>query len=345
MDELDRSIIIELQRDARKSDAQIARTLNVSAASVRRRIRKMVADGIFRVVAVTNTAKVGYETSAEIGIKVQPAKADAIAARLAKEQCVHTVTVSTGPFDLLIWVTFRSHAELSDFLKTCLHAMPGLVSTETMFFLRLVKRTQAILEDPGKPTANGAEYVAKRAGVLRTLEVDDQPADIDDCDRKLILELQEDARQSDTELARKLKISPATARRRLNRLVEERVIDIAPLLIPLDKLGYPVTVNIGLQMDLSKVDHAVDILCSMPRVHYIALSTGRYDIWLWGTFRSHRDLSDFLRFELAKVPGMTRSETMVNLEFKKRDTAVLPPEPGAASKTRKTREPARRCQG
>lgn len=332
MDELDRSIVIELQRNARKSDAQIARALNVSGASVRRRIRKMVDERVLRVVAVANPRKVGYESSAMIGIQVQPAKTDEVASRLAVEPRVHTLTLSTGPFDLLIWVTFTSDAELSNFMKKFLYTMPGVVRTETMFFLREIKRNQNILEDPERPLTYRDEIAGRRGGALSDHEADDKPAEIDDCDRKLIMELQQDARQSDTELARKLEISDATVRRRMARLVDERIIDISPVPISIGTLGYPITVNFGLQMDLSKVDHALDILYLMPRVHYIALTTGRYDIWLWSTFRSPRDLSSFLRFELAKVPGMIRSETLVNLELKKKETAVLTLLPGVSQK-------------
>lgn len=323
MDELDRSIVIELQRDARKSDAQMARTLHVSGASIRRRIRKMVDDSVLRVVAVPDPQKVGYDTSAMIGVQVQPSKIEEVASRLVKEPRVHSVFLSTGPFDLLIWVTFRSQQELADFMKFTLYAMNGVARSETMLLLREVKVSQRILDDPdGRPDQS---YLARekqdssgRAGV------EQKPAEIDDCDYNLILELQKDARQNDADLGRKLSMSDATVRRRVTRLLKEGIIKVGPIINPA-KLGYLVTLNIGLQMDLSKIDHAIDVLLSMPRVHYIALTTGRYDILLWATFRSQRELSDFLRLELAKVPGMARNETLVQLEIRKRERAVLQP--------------------
>jgi len=71
MDELD-SLIIDMQKDGRSSNAGIARELGVSEGTVRRRLRLLVEDGVIRVMAVPNVRKLGYHTTALIGLQAEP---------------------------------------------------------------------------------------------------------------------------------------------------------------------------------------------------------------------------------------------------------------------------------
>lgn len=322
MDELDRSIVIELQKDGRRSEARIARSLRVSGTSVRRRIQRLVSEGFMRVVAMPNPGKVGYPVSAMICLQVIPSELKNIAGRLVKEPRVHTVILGYGQFDVYLRVTFRSHQELADFVKNELFAIPGIQRSETMHILQEAKRSYAIVgkSDSRTPISD----IRFRGRAKEPVDPETDPAQLDDCDYDLLIELQKDARSSDALLARKLGVGSATIRRRINRLVSEGITTIETVSIPA-KVGYPMTVIIGIQVDLSRIDDTLASVKAMPRVQYIALVTGRFDLFLWATFRSAEALSDFLRHEMARVPGVIHIETLVNMEILKRDSAVLLP--------------------
>ena len=68
MDELDRKIIALLQLDGRASNAKIAREVGVSEGTVRRRLRRLIKEDVVKVVAVPNLEKLGYATTALIGL-------------------------------------------------------------------------------------------------------------------------------------------------------------------------------------------------------------------------------------------------------------------------------------
>ena len=108
IDQTDRAIISLLQDDARQSNAAIARVIGVSEATIRRRIKMMVDDGIVAIQAVPNPTKFGLNTTAMIGIDVQPDHLDAVAEALNARQEVGFLGVSTGRYDLLVWTLVES---------------------------------------------------------------------------------------------------------------------------------------------------------------------------------------------------------------------------------------------
>ncbi len=74
MDELDRKLITKLQQDGRASNALLGRQVEVSEGTVRRRLKRLIQDGMIRVVAVPDPKRLGYATEALVGIYADPAK-------------------------------------------------------------------------------------------------------------------------------------------------------------------------------------------------------------------------------------------------------------------------------
>ena len=141
IDDTDRTIISLLQQDARQSNAAIARTIGVSEATIRRRIKLMVENGTLAVRAVPNPAKFGLNTTAFIGIDVQPDMLDRVADALNQRHEVGFLGVSTGRYDLITWILVRNLEDLREFLEGFLAKVPGVRKTETLVLLDVKKRT------------------------------------------------------------------------------------------------------------------------------------------------------------------------------------------------------------
>lgn len=135
-------------------------------------------------------------------------------------------------------------------------------------------------------------------------------------DMKLIKELEIDGRQSNAELARKTGTSKATARRKLNRLLEEGVIRVVAVADP-PALGYKTIATMGINVHPGQVDAVAEKLASYANVRFVIICAGRYDIIVWVMLREPEDLSNFIRNELGKIPGLVHAETMVYLKMKK----------------------------
>ncbi len=142
-------------------------------------------------------------------------------------------------------------------------------------------------------------------------------AGLDELDFKIIMLLQENGRRSNAEIAKKVGVSEATARRRVINLVKKEVIKITAMPDP-KKIGINAVATLGIVVEMGKLDPVAKALSERKDVHFVAITTGRYDIIVWVMFPTTEELSHFLKYELPTITGIIRSETLVNLEIKKR---------------------------
>src|SRR5919112_190624 len=97
VDEVDREIIRLLQRDGRTSNTDIARALEVTETTIRKRIARLIDEDLVNVVAVPTPRAVGMTLSAIIGISVQLPSLQAVSERLGGYQEVRYAGGATGP--------------------------------------------------------------------------------------------------------------------------------------------------------------------------------------------------------------------------------------------------------
>jgi Lrp/AsnC family transcriptional regulator for asnA, asnC and gidA len=145
MDELDRKIIGLLQVDGRASNAKIAREVGVSEGTVRRRLRRLIQDDVVKVIAVPNLEKMGYATTALIGLQTGPGKSDTVAEALARLEEVHYVAITTGAYDIFVWAGLESAEALGTFLRTKVGSIDSVQRTETFVNLSIKKRTYGLV--------------------------------------------------------------------------------------------------------------------------------------------------------------------------------------------------------
>ncbi len=138
-DELDRQIIALLQQDGRRPNTEIAQLLGVTETTVRKRIGRLVSEKLIKVVAVPSPEVVGMTMSAIVGITVEMNAHQDVAAALEALPQTRYVGYSTGPYDLIIEVFFRSHEELLELLSRKLARIPGIVKTDTSVILKVTK--------------------------------------------------------------------------------------------------------------------------------------------------------------------------------------------------------------
>ena len=145
---------------------------------------------------------------------------------------------------------------------------------------------------------------------------------MDELDRKIIALLQQDGRASNAQIAREVGVSEGTVRRRLRKLLDEEVVRVVA--VPnLEKLGTTTTALIGMQTGPGKSDAVADSLIDLPEAHYVAVTTGAYDVFVWAGLDSAESLGQFLRTRIGTIDGVQRTETFVNLSIKKRTHGLV----------------------
>jgi len=139
IDSTDRKIISMLQKDGRLSFAEMAEKLHVSPGMVRLRYNHLVENGSFRVVAITNPLRLGYETLAMIGIRAEGNKVMQVAEKIRDLSDVIYLIVTSGKYDILAEVMCRDQADLLEFLTKKLYTIDGVRESETFMHLKIMK--------------------------------------------------------------------------------------------------------------------------------------------------------------------------------------------------------------
>ena len=140
LDDLDRALLSELQENAYRTHAELARKLDTSKTTVTRRIGRMLSNGVMEIVAVPDLKHVGLNISVLIGLKVDNERLDSIVEQLIVKSAVYYVVVVTGRYDVVIAVGFASITELTRFLKRDLSSIAGITNSETLVCLEVKKR-------------------------------------------------------------------------------------------------------------------------------------------------------------------------------------------------------------
>lgn len=131
MDKYDREIISHLLQDGRMSSKAISKMVGFAPATVRRRIRKLLDDGIIRIIGVPNPEKLSPCVTALIALVVSPSNLQATYERVAALPECSLVTLVTGRYDIFILATFDSTSELGKFIKQQLTETPDIERVET----------------------------------------------------------------------------------------------------------------------------------------------------------------------------------------------------------------------
>ncbi|HLX88077.1 MAG TPA: Lrp/AsnC family transcriptional regulator [Acidimicrobiales bacterium] len=140
LDEVDRSIIAELQRDGRKPYTQIAPLVGLSEAAVRQRVQRLVDANVMQIVAVADPRVLGFGRQAMVGLKVE-GDTRTLADALAAMPEVEYVVITGGSLDLLAEVVVENDERLLELLNDKIRALPGVREVETYIYLRIHKET------------------------------------------------------------------------------------------------------------------------------------------------------------------------------------------------------------
>jgi len=146
---------------------------------------------------------------------------------------------------------------------------------------------------------------------------------LDSIDEQLARLLGQDARQNSETLAKQLKLSSATVRRRLRKLIRDDLLHIVGVVDP-DKFGFPLAAIIALDVRHDKLESAMQALANHPKVRWVSTTTGRFDIIARVRFPSTESLSEFMVKELTQMEGVRNSETFICLDVRKGYYGTLP---------------------
>jgi Lrp/AsnC family transcriptional regulator for asnA, asnC and gidA len=140
MDEKDRKIIEILEEDARTPFTEIAKMLNVSEATVRKRIARLERGGVIRRYTIeVDPVKLGYTTVTILGLDVEPEHFLDAARKLAEMSEVRWVATSTGDHMIMAEIWTRDGNELARLISQRIGRIKGVKKICPAIILEKIK--------------------------------------------------------------------------------------------------------------------------------------------------------------------------------------------------------------
>ncbi len=139
IDDLDRRLITLLRRDGRATNVELARSLNVTETTVRKRIAALLRNELIEIVAVPTPKLAGFKITAIMGLSVELSRLREVSDTLVHFPEVRYCGLSTGRFDVMIEAFFSSHEHLLEFSSTRVGVIEGVTKVETFLILDITK--------------------------------------------------------------------------------------------------------------------------------------------------------------------------------------------------------------
>ena len=148
LNEVDSAILEILQADARISNAELARRVNLSPPATLTRVRRLEESGLIDGhVTLVNHRQAGYDMLCFVSVSLQlhdveqvTGFRDAVQQMSEVLECHHV----TGEYDYLLKIVARNTKDLESFLLEKLTPIPGVARIHTSLVLNEVKSTTAI---------------------------------------------------------------------------------------------------------------------------------------------------------------------------------------------------------
>ena len=148
---------------------------------------------------------------------------------------------------------------------------------------------------------------------------------LDEKDRILLGYLQENARISNVELARRVGLSPPGLQKRLRRLEQKGIIDRYVTLLNREAIGYDMLCFIQVTMlrhEPTAIARFRFLVQDLPEVLECYSITGEFDYLMKIAVRNRKHLEHFLMEVLTPMPGVNTFRTFLVLRGIKETTAV-----------------------
>lgn len=170
IDDIDRRILAMLQRNARISNAEIAREVGMAASAIYERIRKLEERGVIRgYSARLDARKLGYGLVAFVSIKTAAmGKAAEIQEHLASIPEVQEVHLIVGDDCFQVKVRVADTQALARLLQDRIQSMDFVGSTRTTIVLETSKECLDVPLDVDEPTAARGEGGEKTERIAAT---------------------------------------------------------------------------------------------------------------------------------------------------------------------------------
>ena len=140
IDQIDSQIINLLQTDGRLSNTDIAKSLGISEATVRTRLKRLIDEDYIQIVAVSNPFKLGFEIAGDLYIHVEMKKIDKVIKELKKFKEIWYIVLTTGNTNINAEFVVKTLEDLNDLVYNKISKIDGIIRVNSSVIMTFVKR-------------------------------------------------------------------------------------------------------------------------------------------------------------------------------------------------------------
>lgn len=144
---------------------------------------------------------------------------------------------------------------------------------------------------------------------------DNGQAHLDEVSKGIIEQLQQDGRMPYASIGKAVGLSEAAVRQRVQRLLENGVMQIVAVTNPL-QLGFARQAMIGINAE-GDIEPIAESLAAMREVDYVIITAGSFDIIVEVVCESDDHLLELLSKRIRAIHGVVSTETFVYLKLAK----------------------------
>lgn len=249
LDRIDLAVVRELQNDGRLTYETLAQRVGLSRPATRARTQRLLASGAVRVVAVVHPVIRGLTASAHLSIDTR-GPAEPVARAIAAMPQAPFVTLTAGRRAIMAELRTEGFDALDRTIER-VRSLPGVSAVDPLISVRHLKDPYLLTADPGAH-------------------------ELDDTDRKILDELEQDGRLPFAELAERVGLSPGATRFRTLRLLDDGVAKVLALVRP-ELLGLGYLCGFAVQVDGAR-EPVASMLAAWERVSFLSACNGRAEL-------------------------------------------------------------------
>ncbi len=306
MDKKDQKLLYELSRNARQSENEIAKKLQLSKQVVNYRIKRLEKSGIIQSYhPYINWRVLGYN-AIRVYFKwqnINPEKEQAIYNEMKKDNFFMWIVKIEGDVDVGVYIWIRSIPEFAKKWHEWISKYKTSILKYELF------ESINMVHYPFKFFTDKPEYSEIVLGN------EDQLQEYDQLDYHLLKEMTHNARISLVELAKKLKLSSKTVMQRLKKLEEKGIIKGYFALINTQKLGYQFYKVDFYLSDLSKLSQMHEFAKTHRDIVYRMRTIGGPDYEIEIMVKDTKEMKKIVQEIRTKFPNIIQHYRFHRLEY------------------------------
>ena len=313
IDGMDLQVASALQISGRATWSQLGQVLHVSERTIARRAQRLLDSGTVRIIGTVDTQRVGWGNPILLRLRCKQGATLKVGRLLAERSDTRTVMLTSGSADCFVEVIPRAQEDLQKLLLETLPRL-GVISNRSTYsvlkFFTAAHNWHAHILQPDQV------YALRHQG-LPEFGSSDRTDLLAEGDEPIVLALAAEGRIPVNALARRLNLSPATASRRIDSLLNRGAVRIRAELQP-SLFGLSAEALIWMRVRPQYVEEVGSLLRDHPAVRSLLATTGEHQLFAHVVLRGRNELYHFITQTLGELQGLHDVDVTDTLKAVKR---------------------------